>query len=71
MSSVAQAYVGPGLGLGVLGAIFGGILAVLLAIFGVFWYPIKRMLKKKKSAKSESDDEKATEQNSQVEDPAD
>jgi hypothetical protein len=48
-SSSADAYVGPGLGLGVLGALFGGILAVFLAILGVFWYPIKRLLKKKKS----------------------
>ena len=70
-SSVAQAYVGPGLGLGVLGAILGGILAVLLAIFGVFWYPIKRLLKKNKASKSESDDEKTNEQNSQAEEPAD
>ena len=42
----AQAYVGPGLGLGVIGAIFGTILAVLLAIVGVVWYPLKRLLKK-------------------------
>lgn len=48
-SSSAEAYVGPGLGLGVLGALLGGILAFFLAILGVFWYPIKRLLKKKKS----------------------
>ncbi len=45
-SGPASAYVGPGLGVGVIAAIFGGILAVLLAVFGVFWYPIKRMLGK-------------------------
>jgi nitrate reductase gamma subunit len=43
----AHAYVGPGLGVGVIGAIFGVIFAVLLAIIGLFWYPIKRMFKKK------------------------
>jgi len=47
----AQAYVGPGLGLGAVGAIAGVIFSVLLAIIGVFWYPLKRLLgigKKKK-----------------------
>ena len=43
---VAEAYVGPGLGLGVIGAILSAVLAVLLAIIGVAWYPLKRVLKK-------------------------
>jgi len=38
------AYVGPGLGLGAIGAFVGMVLAVLLAIVGVVWYPLKRML---------------------------
>ena len=45
----AEAYVGPGLGLGVLGAVVGGVLAVLLAIGGLVWYPIKRRFKKAKA----------------------
>ena len=45
-SMSAFAYVGPGLGLGVIGALIGGVLAVLLAIAGVVWYPIKRLLKR-------------------------
>jgi O-antigen/teichoic acid export membrane protein len=44
----ASAYVGPGLGVGVFGAILGAILAVLLAIVGVVWYPLKRLLKRKR-----------------------
>lgn len=50
----AHAYIGPGLGVGVISAIFGIILAVGLAIFAIIWYPIKRMIKKKKTAESES-----------------
>lgn len=50
----AHAYIGPGLGVGVISAIFGIILAVGLAIFAIIWYPLKRMIKKKKKAKSES-----------------
>jgi hypothetical protein len=46
-TAAAHAYVGPGLGLGVIGAILGAVLTVILAIAGVVWYPIKRMLKKK------------------------
>lgn len=43
----AHAYVGPGLGLGAIGALIGVIAAILLALVGVVWYPIKRMLKKR------------------------
>ena len=48
----AHAYVGPGLGLGVIGTLFGGVLAILLAVAGVVWYPIKRLLKKRKAARN-------------------
>jgi len=41
----AHAYVGPGLGVGAIGAIIGVILTVLFAIFGIFYYPIKRLIK--------------------------
>jgi len=44
----AEAYIGPGAGVGVLGAIFGAIMAVVLAVLGVFWYPIKRLLNRRK-----------------------
>jgi hypothetical protein len=46
----AHAYVGPGLGLGAIGAILGALLAVIMSIAGVVWYPVKRLLKKKKEA---------------------
>lgn len=43
---VAHAYMGPGLGLGFLGAVFGVIGSVLLGIAAIVWYPIKRLLRK-------------------------
>jgi hypothetical protein len=46
----AQAYVGPGLGVGVLGAIAGVVLAVLLALVGMVWYPLKGMIRRRKEA---------------------
>ena len=39
----ALAYVGPGLGLGVLGVVLGVVFSIFLAIVGVVWYPIKRV----------------------------
>ena len=43
----AYAYVGPGAGLGVIGTLFAFFGAVLLAIVGFVWYPMKRLLKRK------------------------
>ena len=42
----AAAYVGPGLGLGAIGAVVGLIVAILLAILGVIWYPLKRLIRR-------------------------
>ena len=44
--SEAHAYVGPGLGLGALGVVLGMLLSIGLAILAVFWYPLKRVLRK-------------------------
>ncbi len=48
------AYVGPGMGGGVLAAFFGIVGAILLAIFGVIYYPIKRAIKKSRDKKKSS-----------------
>jgi hypothetical protein len=42
----AQAYTGPGLGLGAIGVAFGLIGSVLLAIVSVVWYPVKRLVRR-------------------------
>lgn len=44
----AAAYIGPGLGAGAIGMILGVLASIGLAIFAIFWYPIKRLLKGKK-----------------------
>lgn len=51
VSLPAQAYVGPGMGAGTIVSVLGVLGAILLAILGVLYYPIKRMLKKRKKAK--------------------
>lgn len=48
ISSPVLAYLGPGMGGGLIAAVLGTIGALLLAIFGIFYYPIKRMIKNRK-----------------------
>ena len=50
LSDTAFAYIGPGGGLSAFGAVIALIGGILLAIVGFVWYPIKRMLRKKKPA---------------------
>ncbi len=45
------AYIGPGMGGGVIAAIFGLIAAFFLGLWGILYYPIKRALKNKKKKK--------------------
>jgi membrane-bound ClpP family serine protease len=44
----AMAYVGPGAGLSAIGAFIALIAGVVVAIFGFLWYPIKRLIRKRK-----------------------
>ena len=51
------AYIGPGMGGGVIAAIFGIIAAFFLGLWGILYYPIKRAFKnkiKKKKKKNSS-----------------
>ena len=45
------AYIGPGMGGGVIAAIFGIIAAFFLGLWGILYYPIKRAFKNKKNKK--------------------
>lgn len=62
-TSDSFAYVGPGLGLGVIGAIIGIVAAVFLAIVGVFWYPLKRMFKNQKPEKEKENEQNGDKEN--------
>lgn len=44
----AAAYVGPGMGLSAIGSILALVVAIIVAIFGFVWYPVKRMMKRRK-----------------------
>ena len=48
MPDDALAYIGPGAGVTAIGTVIALIGAVLLAIIGFVWYPLKRYLSNKK-----------------------
>ena len=45
------AYIGPGMGGGVIAAIFGIVAAFFLGLWGILYYPIKRAFKNKNKKK--------------------
>lgn len=45
--NVAEAYIGPGAGLSAIGTIIALVGAILLAVVGFVWYPVKRVLRKR------------------------
>lgn len=44
----ALAYIGPGVGAGAIGAVLGVIGSIFLGLFAILWYPIKRVMKRRK-----------------------
>ena len=52
LETPSYGYLGPGLGGGILAATVGVIVAILAAIFGLIWFPLKRFLKKRKENKT-------------------
>ncbi len=53
----AQAYVGPGLGLGALGVVAGLFLSLVMAFFAFVWMPIKRVFTRNKAGEEEAADD--------------
>ena len=44
----AQAYVGPGVGAGTIAIVLGILSTIFMAFVGIIWYPIKRLMKRRK-----------------------
>lgn len=57
LPSTAAAYVGPGAGLSAIGSLLALIAAIILAIVGFIWYPLKRLMKKRKKKSVEDDNQ--------------
>ncbi len=50
ISYPTYSYVGPGMGGGVIAALIGFLAAIIIGIWGIIYYPIKRALKRKKDS---------------------
>lgn len=46
----ANAYVGPGAGLGAIAVAMAIVIGLLLLVIGFLWYPLKRLLRRNKTA---------------------
>ena len=53
----AMAYVGPGAGLSAIGSFIALLFAIVVAIFGFIWFPVKRLLSKNKQIDEDIQDE--------------
>jgi len=58
---VAQAYMGPGLGIGAFTAVLGVIGSIFLGIVSIVWYPVKRLLRRLKRSQAEAPKDKTAE----------
>ena len=56
ISTPSFAYLGPGVGGGVIAATIGIIVAIFAALIGLIWFPVKRLFKKRKEKKEQQQD---------------
>lgn len=59
LPSPAFAYIGPGAGLSAIGTVVAVIGAFFLLIVGFVWYPVKRVLRRRKANADTANDEPA------------
>jgi hypothetical protein len=52
MPSTVFAYVGPGAGLSIIGSLLAFVSAIVVGILGFLWFPIRRMMRKRKQARA-------------------
>ena len=50
----AQAYVGPGAGISVLGSLLGILATILVAIGAIVFWPVRKLVKRRKAAAAAS-----------------
>jgi len=55
VSISANAYVGPGAGISVLGSLLGILATIVLAIGAILMWPVRKMLKRKKARAAEAE----------------
>ncbi|ALM54627.1 hypothetical protein AR456_09725 [Halomonas huangheensis] len=53
----ALAYVGPGAGLTAIGTMIAVIAALVLAVIGFVWYPLKRVMRRRRAERTSADED--------------
>ncbi|MEJ8573163.1 hypothetical protein [Microbaculum marinum] len=53
LTSVAHAYIGPGAGAGTIAVVLGVLASIAMAFAAIVWYPIKRLVRKRKVASAD------------------
>ena len=51
ITTSSNAYLGPGIGGGALAATLGIVISIFAVLFGLIWFPVKRLIKKRKEKK--------------------
>lgn len=47
----AHAYIGPGAGAGTIAVVLGILASIVMVFFAILWYPLKRLVKRRKARK--------------------
>lgn len=66
--TAALAYVGPGASLTAIGVLIALVAAVVLAVVGFVWYPLKRLLRGRSQRAAQEHEEKTRQRTSDVDD---
>jgi hypothetical protein len=53
---VAWAYIGPGVGITMIGSLFALLAAIMLALTALVWYPLKRLRAKARAKRREREE---------------
>ena len=53
----SYAYLGPGVGVGIIAATLGVVVAIFAALFGLIWFPLKKLIKKRKEKQNNKKEE--------------
>lgn len=62
VAPASHAYIGPGAGLSAIGSAIALVGALLLMVVGFVWYPVKRLMKRRKASAAESEKAKKPEE---------
>lgn len=54
LASPAHAYIGPGVGAGTIAVVLGVIASIFLAFVAIIWYPLKRLIHRRKTSTKKS-----------------